>query len=132
MAKLPMGVYAGIAAGGVMFLLILLPVLGCLFSRDKKARKAVEQELAAEKGEVIYSVPVSAPMPAPTRPANAIIQKPIVHISQQESVSRSQSSTPSISPSYQSQASTLAPQVPPTNSSPSSPYMQPAWVRPSS
>ncbi|KAJ8111255.1 hypothetical protein OPT61_g6115 [Boeremia exigua] len=79
MVKLHMGIWAAIAAGGIMFLLIVLPLVGCMFSRSKKAKKAAElEELAAEKGEVVHSVPASAPAPAapaPTRPANAILQK---------------------------------------------------------
>lgn len=131
MVKLHMGVYAGIAAGGVMVLLVLLPIFGCLFSRSKKTQKAALEEPAAEKGEVVYSAPISAPVSAPLRPVNAVIQKPSPYVSQKEVGSRSQSSIPSMSPSYQSQASTVAPQSPLRNSTPSPPHMQSLWVKPS-
>ena len=126
MVKLEMGIWAGIAAGGVMFMLILIPVLGCMFSRGKKAAER-EEESVAEKGEVVYS----APTPAPTRPVNEILQKPAVKVSQHEAGVRTQPSTQSMSPSYQSQASTLSPQSPLRNSTPSPPHMQPMWVKPS-
>lgn len=131
MAKLHMGVYAGIAAGGVMVLLVLLPILGCLFSRNKKAKKALLDDSFAEKGEIDYSSPISAPTQAPSRPANAVIQKPHVQINQSQHGMRSQTSTQSMSPSYQSQASTIAPQSPLRNSTPSPPHVQPLWVKPS-
>ncbi|KAL1649087.1 hypothetical protein SLS61_006611 [Didymella pomorum] len=80
MAQLQMGVWAGIAASGVMVMLVLLPILGCIFSRNKKTKKAVDlEESAAEKGEIIYSAPALAQTPAPTRPINAILQKPATH-----------------------------------------------------
>ncbi|KAF3048775.1 hypothetical protein E8E11_008566 [Didymella keratinophila] len=133
MAQLHMAVWAGIAAGGVMVMLVLLPILGCMFSRNKKAKKAAElEESTAEKGEVIYSAPALAQTPAPTRPVNAILQKPDMHASQHEI--RTQSSTQSMSPSYQSQSSTLAPGSPLRNSTqspPLQPHMQPMWTRPS-
>lgn len=131
MGKLHMGIWAGIAAGGVMVMLVLLPILGCMFSRSRKAKRAaeLEEESAAEKGEVIYSTPAPAAVPAPTRPVNAILQKPAVSVGQHEV--RSQTSTQSMSPSYQSQASTLSPQSPLRNSTPSPPHMQPMWTKPS-
>jgi hypothetical protein len=100
MVKLQMGIWAGIAAGGVMVLLCLVPILGCLFSSSKKAKKAALEESAAEKGEVVYSEPVAAFASTPTRPANAALQKPNVHIGQHDIGMRSQSSTPSMSPSH--------------------------------
>jgi hypothetical protein len=91
-----------------MVMLVLLPILGWMFSRSKKAQKAAElEESTAEKGEVIYSAPALAQTLAPTRPFNAVLQKPAMHASQQQI--RTQSSTHSMSPSYQSQSSTLAP-----------------------
>jgi hypothetical protein len=133
MVSLHMGVWAGIAAGGVMVMLVLLPILGCMFSRNKKAKKVAElEESAVEKGEVIYSAPALAQTPAPTRPVNAILQKPAMHVSKHEI--RTQSSTQSMSPSYQSQSSTLAPASPLRNSTPSpplQPHMQPMWTKPS-
>lgn len=134
MVKLHMSIWAGIAAGAVMVLLVFLPILGCMFSRSKKAKKAAEvEELAAEKGEVVCSTrtPAVAPAPAPTRPVNAVFQKPAAQVKQHEFGVRAQSSTQSMSPSYQSQASTIAPQSPLRNSTPSPPHMQPMWVRPS-
>lgn len=125
MAKLQMGIYAGIAAGGVMVMLCLVPILGCLFSRGKKAKKTELEESAAEKGEVVYSEPVAAFASTPTKPANAVLQKPSVHIDQHEIGLRSQSSTPSMSPSYQSQASTIAPQPLHRNTTSNPPYTQP-------
>ena len=126
-----MGVWAGIAAGGVMVMLVLLPILGCMFSRSKKAKKAAElEESEAEKGEVIYSAPALAQTPAPTRPVNAILQKPAMYVGQHEI--RTQSSTQSMSPSYQSQSSTLAPGSPlriSTPSPPLQPHMQPMWTK---
>ena len=66
-----------------MLMLVLLPILGCVFSRSKKAKKAAElEESAAEKGEVIYSAP--APAPTPTRPVNETLQKPGIQVSQHE------------------------------------------------
>lgn len=124
MVKLEMGIYAGIAAGSVMVMLCLVPILGCLFSRSKKGKKAALEESAAEKGEVVYSEPVAAVASAPTRPADADLQKPNVHIGQHELGLRSQSSTPSMSPSYQSQASTIAQQPPHRNTTSNSPYTQ--------
>lgn len=128
-----MGVWAGIAAGGVMVMLVLLPILGCIFSRNKKAKKAAElEEAIAEKGEVIYSAPALAKTPAPARPVNAILQKPAMHVSQHEI--RTQESKQSMSPSYHSQPSTLAPGSPLRNSTPSPPlppHMQPMWTKPS-
>lgn len=133
MAQLQMGVWAGIAASGVMVMLVLLPILGCIFSRNKKTKKAVDlEESAAEKGEIIYSAPALAQTPAPTRPINAILQKPATHFSQHEI--RKQPSTQSISPSYQSQSSTLAPGSPLRKSTPSpplQPHLQPMWTKPS-
>ena len=129
MVKLHMGVWAGIAAGGVMVMLVLLPILGCIFSRSRKAKKALEEESAAEKGEVIYSAPAPVQAPAPTKSVNSIIQKPAVSVSQHEV--RSQPSTQSMSPSYQSQASILAHQSPLRSSTPSPPHMQPMWTKPS-
>ena len=124
MVKLAMGIWAGIAAGGVLVMLCLVPILGCLFSPSKKTKETVE-ESAAEKGEVVYSEPVATFASAPTRPANAVLQKADVHIGQHEIGLRSQSSTPSISPSYQSQASTIAPQPSHRNTMSSPPYSQP-------
>jgi cbb3-type cytochrome oxidase subunit 3 len=49
---LAMGIYAGIAAGGVMVLLVLISVLGWLFSSDKK-KKAAQAEIDEEKGEFV-------------------------------------------------------------------------------
>lgn len=133
MVKLHMGVWAGIAAGGVMVMLVLLPILGCMFSRNKKAKKAAElEDSAAEKGEVIYSAPALGQTAAPTRPVNAVLQKPAIHVSQQEI--RTQPSMQSVSPSYHSQSSTLAPGSPLRNSTPSPPlppHMQPMWTKPS-
>ncbi|KAL1607045.1 hypothetical protein SLS59_002749 [Nothophoma quercina] len=80
MVKLHMGIWAGIAAGGVMVMLVLLPILGCMFSRSRKAKKALEEESAAEKGEVIYSAPAPVQAPAPTKPVNSIVQKPAVSV----------------------------------------------------
>jgi hypothetical protein len=125
MVKLQMGIWAGIAAGGVMVLLCLVPILGCLFSSSKKAKKAALEESAAEKGEVVYSEPVAAFASTPTRPANAALQKPNVHIGQHDIGMRSQSSTPSMSPSYHSQASTIAPQPLHGNTTSNPPYTQP-------
>ncbi|KAF1932679.1 uncharacterized protein M421DRAFT_1288 [Didymella exigua CBS 183.55] len=131
--KLQMGVWAGIAAGSVMVMLVLLPILGCMFSRNKKAKKAAElEESAAEKGEVTFSAPALAQTREPARPVNTILQKPAVHVSQQKI--RTQPSTHSIAPSYQSQSSTLAPGSPLRNSTPSPPlppHMQPMWTKPS-
>ncbi|KAF9697353.1 hypothetical protein EKO04_004722 [Ascochyta lentis] len=82
MVKLEMGIWAGIAAGGVMLMLIILPVLGCMFSRSKKAKKAAEmEESAAEKGTLVVE---AASAPAPTRPMNAILQKPTLKVSYHE------------------------------------------------
>ncbi|KAJ4993923.1 hypothetical protein SVAN01_00400 [Stagonosporopsis vannaccii] len=131
MVKLHMGIWAGIAAGAVMVMLVLLPILGCMCSRSKKAKKAAEDASAVEKGEAIYSSPAPAPASAPIRPVNAIIQKPISQVHQHEVGLRSQSSTQSRSPSYQSQASTVAPQSPLRNSTSSPHHMQPMWVKPS-
>ncbi|XPS73522.1 hypothetical protein M3J09_005667 [Ascochyta lentis] len=127
MVKLEMGIWAGIAAGGVMLMLIILPVLGCMFSRSKKAKKAAEmEESAAEKGTLVVE---AASAPAPTRPMNAILQKPTLKVSYHEIGGvRTQPSTQSMSPSYQSQASTLSPL---RNSTPSPPHMQPMWTKPS-
>ncbi|KAJ4406159.1 hypothetical protein N0V91_004831 [Didymella pomorum] len=87
MAQLQMGVWAGIAASGVMVMLVLLPILGCIFSRNKKTKKAVDlEESAAEKGEIIYSAPALAQTPAPTRPINAILQKPATHFNSHTTV----------------------------------------------
>ena len=47
-----MGIYAGIAAGSVMVLLLLIPVFGWLFSSDKK-KKAGQSEIDEEKGEFV-------------------------------------------------------------------------------
>ncbi|KAH6616366.1 hypothetical protein C7974DRAFT_416508 [Boeremia exigua] len=137
MVKLHMGVWAGIAAGGVMVLLVILPIFGWMFSRSKKAKKAaeLEEESAAEKGDIVYAAPVPAPAPVPastpTRPVNAILQKPSAHVYSQENGLRSQSSAQSMSPSYQSQASTIAQQSPLRNSTSSPSYSQPMWVKPS-
>jgi cbb3-type cytochrome oxidase subunit 3 len=49
---LAMGIYAGIAAGGVMVLLVLISVLGWLFSSDKK-KKAAQAQIDEEKGEFV-------------------------------------------------------------------------------
>ena len=125
MVKLQMGIWAGIAAGGVMVLLCLVPILGCLFSRSKKTKNAALEESEAEKGDVVYSEPTAAFASAPTRPANAALKKPNVHIGQHEIGMRSQSSTPSMSPSYHSQASTIAPQPLHINTTSNPPYMQP-------
>ncbi|KAJ4317142.1 hypothetical protein N0V94_005078 [Neodidymelliopsis sp. IMI 364377] len=69
--KLAMGIWAGIAAGSVMVMLVLLPILGYIFSRSKKNKKAAETESAAEKGELVVEA-----TSAPTKPTNAILQKP--------------------------------------------------------
>lgn len=124
-----MGVWAGIAAGGVMVMLVILPILGCMFSRSKKAKNAaaLEEASAAEKGEIMAEAAPAAP--TPTRPVNAILQKPVFKVSQHEIGGvRTQPSTQSISPSYQSQASTLSPL---RNSTPSPPHVQPMWTKPS-
>lgn len=121
-AKLGLGIWAAIAAGGVLFILVCLPVLGWMFSRSKKDKKA-EVESAAEKGEVIVEA-----APARTRPANAMFQKPVVTVSQHQTGEvRTQSSTTSMTPSYQSQASTASSL---RNSTPYPPYMQPLWTQP--
>ncbi|KZM27003.1 hypothetical protein ST47_g1803 [Ascochyta rabiei] len=78
MVKLEMGIWAGIAAGGVMLLLVIIPVLGCMFSRSKKAKEAAEmEESAAEKGSLVIEA-----APAPKRPVNAILQKPTLKLSE--------------------------------------------------
>lgn len=124
MVKLDMGIWAGIAAGGVMVMLIALPILGCLFSRNKKANKAAElEESAAEKGQIDVET-----APASTSPVNASLQKPAVTVGEHEFGGvRTQPSTQSMSPSYQSQASTLSPTSPLGNST----QMQPIWTKPS-
>jgi hypothetical protein len=123
--KLAMGIWAGIAAGSVMVMLVLLPILGYIFSRSKKNKKAAEMESAAEKGELDVEA-----TPAPTKPTNAILQKPSVHVTQHQV--HTHPSTQSRTPSYQSQtpssqASTLSPLH---NSTPSPPHMQPLWSKP--
>ncbi|UPX14528.1 uncharacterized protein EKO05_0005006 [Ascochyta rabiei] len=125
MVKLEMGIWAGIAAGGVMLLLVIIPVLGCMFSRSKKAKEAAEmEESAAEKGSLVIEA-----APAPKRPVNAILQKPTLKVSQHEvGRVRTQPSTQSMSPSYQSQASTLSPL---RYSTLSPPHVQPMWTKPS-
>jgi hypothetical protein len=128
MVKLHVGIWAGIAAGGVMVMLVALPILGWMFSRSKKAKRAAElEESAAEKGTVVVEA-----APAPTRPVNAILQKPAMQVSQHQAGRiHTQSSTQSMSPSYQSQASTLQPTSPLRNSTTSPPHMQPMWTKPS-
>ena len=115
MVKLAMGIWAGIAAGSVMFMLITLPILGCIFSRNKKAKKGAEvEESTAEKGEVVVKA-----VPAPSRPTNAILQKPVIEVSQYEIRGlRTEPSTQSMTPS--SQASTL---LPLRNMTPSPPHI---------
>ena len=115
MVKLAMGIWAGIAAGIVMFMLIFLPILGYIFSRSKKAKEVAEmEESAAEKGEVIVEA-----VPAPSRPTNAILPKPLINVSQYEIRGlRTEPSTQSMTPS--SQASTL---LPLRNLTPSPPHM---------
>lgn len=51
---LAMGIYAGIAAGSVMLLLVLIPLFGWLFSSNKKKAANAEDE---EKGEVLTAKP---------------------------------------------------------------------------
>lgn len=131
MVKLAMGIWAAIAAGGVMVMLVVLPILGYLFSRSKKAKKATELEpSAAEKGDVVHSAPATAPAPAHTRPVNSVFQKPATQVNQYDAGVRSQPSTQSMSPSYRSQASTVAPQSPLRHSTSSPTHMQPMWVKP--
>jgi hypothetical protein len=51
---LAMGIYAGIAAGSVMLLLVMIPLFGWLFSSNKKKAANAEDE---EKGEVLTVKP---------------------------------------------------------------------------
>lgn len=131
MVQLEMGIWAAIAAGGVMVMLVALPILGCIFSRSRKSKKAAEMEesaaeSAAEKGEVLVEA-----VPTPKRPVNAVFQKPAVTVSQHDIGGvRTTPSTQSMSPSYQSQASTLSPPSPLRNST-NSPHLQPMWTKPS-
>jgi hypothetical protein len=132
MVKLAMGIWAGIAAGSVMVMLCLIPILGYIFSRSKKAKQAEMESSAAEKGEVIVDA-----APALAKPSNVVPQKQTLKVSQHEiGEVRTKPSTQSMTPSYHSltpssQASTLSPLRNTTPSPPHmQPHMQPLWSKP--